>query len=285
MRPGGGPERLGDSSGPGPPKKEEKRELLPSELAAVAASGAGPLDLGLTKEKKLSTSLPFGASGSEGVSTSPYCLRSLSRIRCFQRSKSSTVDPISICKSDPPGLSHSGAPSSGFSPNNCEIFSADILSSSELLANPVGLRSHLPEESPCWFWFWFLRSLLLPAPFFSFVVFGGLVGLITQKALSGSTDVSKLAISGSDRNVSNSSIEYMYALDDGSGLKSSIDERRGDASRVDDLAVSGSGVSSFAALAIALSSNFDKALPGSSEPEVEVAPLEALAPLELSEFS
>lgn len=222
----------------------------------MEVSGAELPVLGLTKEKKLSTSFPFGASGSVGVS-STNCLRSFSCIRCFQRSKSSTVEPMSICKSEAPGLSHSGVPSSGFSPNNCDIFSADILSSSELLANPVGFRSHLPS-----FRFWFLRLFLRDVPLFSFV-FWLRTGLITQKAWSGRTRVSNAATSGVERKTSNSSIEYTLAFSEGTGLKSSKDSRRGRASRLGDLAASGSGVSSLAALAMALSRSFERALPGS----------------------
>lgn len=73
--PGGGAERFGDCSGPGPPKKDENLEVFPVSEPGVEAS-CDALAFGLTKEKKLSTSFPFGVSCSAAseVSTSPCWL-------------------------------------------------------------------------------------------------------------------------------------------------------------------------------------------------------------------
>lgn len=127
------------------PKKDENLELLESGTALVLAGeeeGSGTTCFGLTNEKKLSTSLALGWFTGSSYSSS-FLRLSSSLMCCFQRSKSSTVSPISILRScDISRDSHSGTPSSADSPKSCEIFSVDIESMSEDFKKPAGLRSH-----------------------------------------------------------------------------------------------------------------------------------------------
>lgn len=101
--------------------------------------------LGRTNEKNVSTSLSFFLSSNwtGEDKSSPFLRRSSKRIWAFQFSKSSTVSPMLILRSDVTSAEpQSGSASSPVSPKSWEILSWDIASNSLLWANPAGFRSH-----------------------------------------------------------------------------------------------------------------------------------------------
>lgn len=146
----------GDSAGV---KKDENRELLP-ETSALETLGVLKLEflvpedrtevlrsfLGLTKEKKVSTSFPRAFSSWWAVgdgTSSPFLRRSSKRIWAFQFSKSSTVRPMLMLRSEEASAEpQSGSASSPVSPKSCEILSGDMVSNSLLWAKPAGFLSH-----------------------------------------------------------------------------------------------------------------------------------------------